>query len=218
MDDLLQEMIEPPVSKNDVARRRRLLSTVAILGLAGVGVTSLTTSALFTDRDGVEGNTFTTGTINLGAAAGDWSIAAGNMAPGDTVYSTLTIDNDGSLQLGYAASYLVASDPDGLADFLSIGVRAGTCAGPAANPTGPGTGTVLAATGVNLAAGETPLFGVAGSTVDVAAGDRILDAGESETLCVAVTLDTGAGDALQGKTAELTLTFDSEQTANNTAP
>src|SRR4051794_8024911 len=91
MDDLLQEMIEPPVSKYDVARRRRLISTVAILGLAAVGVTSLTTSALFTDRDDVGGNTFTTGTVNLAASAGSWSMKAAAMAPGDTAFATLTV-------------------------------------------------------------------------------------------------------------------------------
>src|SRR4051794_204489 len=98
MDDLLQEMIEPPVSKYDVARRRRLVSTVAILGLAAVGVTSLTTSALFTDRDDVGGNTFTTGTINLSVpTTGKWTMPAGGMAPRDTRYSTLTVTNTGAL-------------------------------------------------------------------------------------------------------------------------
>lgn len=50
MDELLEEMITPAPSPTEVARRRRLYSSVAIIALAVVGVTSLTTSALFTDN------------------------------------------------------------------------------------------------------------------------------------------------------------------------
>ena len=51
MDDLLQEMIDPAPAHHDAPRRRRLWTTVAIVGLAAVGATTLTTSAIFTDND-----------------------------------------------------------------------------------------------------------------------------------------------------------------------
>jgi len=44
MDDLLQEMIDPAPAPRDAPRRRRLWMTVAIVGLAVVGVTKLTTA------------------------------------------------------------------------------------------------------------------------------------------------------------------------------
>ena len=49
MDDLLQEMIDPAPQRADVSRWRRLGATAAIFALAGLGITSLTTNALFTD-------------------------------------------------------------------------------------------------------------------------------------------------------------------------
>ena len=48
MDELLEEMIEPAPTRQDAGRRRRLWATGSVLALAAVGVTSLTTSALFT--------------------------------------------------------------------------------------------------------------------------------------------------------------------------
>ena len=51
MDDLLHEMINPAPAPRDGARRRRLWTTVVIVGLAAIGATTLTTSAIFTDDD-----------------------------------------------------------------------------------------------------------------------------------------------------------------------
>ena len=52
MDDLIREMLEPErPAPGVVARRRRFVATTTIIGLAAIGVTSLTTNALFTDQD-----------------------------------------------------------------------------------------------------------------------------------------------------------------------
>ena len=64
MDDLLQEMIDPAPVHPDAPRRRRLWSTVAIVGLAAVGATTLTTSAIFTDNDSTSA-TIESGTVDL---------------------------------------------------------------------------------------------------------------------------------------------------------
>ena len=64
MDDLLQEMIDPAPVHHDAPRRRRLWSTVAIVGLAAVGATTLTTSAIFTDNDATSA-TIESGTVDL---------------------------------------------------------------------------------------------------------------------------------------------------------
>ena len=47
------------------------------------------------------------------------------------------------------------------------------------------------------------------------AGDRVIAAASSETLCFRLTLPIGTGNAYQGATTTTTFTFDAEQTANN---
>ncbi len=64
MDDLLQEMIDPTPQRGDTSRWRRFGATAAIFALAGLGITSLTTSALFTDRESTAGDLLT-GTVDL---------------------------------------------------------------------------------------------------------------------------------------------------------
>ena len=105
MDDLLERMIDPAPPQRDTPRRRRLWSTVAIVGLAAVGVTSLTTSALFTDKDSTT-SAISTGTIDLTSSQLDFVLPAGDLKPLDTVYSPVTVTNDGSLGFQYAISLL----------------------------------------------------------------------------------------------------------------
>src|SRR6187549_3823140 len=113
MDDLLQEMINPAPVHADAPRRRRLWSTVAIVGLAAVGATTLTTSAIFTDNDSTSA-TIESGTVDL--QIGDTPLAFGtqNLLPGDSTFAPLVINSSGSLALRYAITYS-ASVADGAA-------------------------------------------------------------------------------------------------------
>ncbi len=109
MDELLQEMIDPAPQRGDVSRWRRLGATAAIFALAGLGVTSLTTSALFTDRETTAGDLLT-GTVDLrlgtdANGTADFVLPTLGMAPGDSVVRTLEVHNDGSLALRYAVAY-----------------------------------------------------------------------------------------------------------------
>lgn len=107
MDELLEEMIDPAPSRQDVARRRRGLATGAILVLAAVGVTSLTTSALFTDQDTLTG-TLSTGSIVLDADGATFTMPVGGLAPGGSVVAPMQVTNAGSLALRYAVSLSAA--------------------------------------------------------------------------------------------------------------
>ena len=84
MDDLLQEMIDPAPQRADVSRWRRLGATAAIFALAGLGITSLTTNALFTDRETTAGDLLT-GTVDLSLGGFSFTLPDGGMAPGDIV-------------------------------------------------------------------------------------------------------------------------------------
>src|SRR6187551_1642199 len=105
MDDLLQEMIDPAPVHHDAPRRRRLWTTVAIVGLAAVGATTLTTSAIFTDNDSTSA-TIESGTVDLEIGQDvEFAFAPQNLAPGDSTFVPLQIQNNGSLALRYSIYY-----------------------------------------------------------------------------------------------------------------
>lgn len=209
MDDLIREMIDPPrTTRLDPARRARLIATTATVALAAAGVTSLTTGALFTDTQTMPSD-FTTGTVDVAAAMSPTvTLGAGNMAPGDSSYGSVTVTNAGSLELRYAVS-LVATNGQvaDLAGELDIAVYATpTCAA------GVESGTPIATdTGLPLA----PAALVGSSLTGADAGDRALGAGAAESLCFVVHLPLATTNTFQATTSELTLTFDAEQTVNN---
>ncbi len=106
MDDLIREMIAPARRSDlDRGRRSRLTATALTVGLAAIGVTSLTTGALFTDTDTVSNSDFTTGTVTSAPAMSTThTLGAGNMAPGDVEFGTVPVANAGSLELRYSIS------------------------------------------------------------------------------------------------------------------
>jgi len=230
MDDLLQQMIEPEPAQRDTPRRRRLVSTVAILALALAGTTSLVTSALFTDQDTTDSG-ITTGSVNL--TAGETSTAVlppAGFAPGGFAFAPLTIANDGSLALRYAVSYGLGepeagtSDPgdidgtgDGdLRDVLTLDVYAtATC-----TAAGTAAATLVgsdAGTGANPLASlgaPTPIVGNPGPDADP--GDRQINAGAADdALCVRIGLPITAGNEYQNLAADIVFTFDAVQVVNN---
>ncbi|ROS31682.1 putative ribosomally synthesized peptide with SipW-like signal peptide [Cellulomonas sp. PhB150] len=223
MDDLLQEMINPAPAQHDRPRRRRLWTTVVVVGLAAVGVTSLTTSALFSDQE-KSGSTITTGSLDLKADDSlTFSVPFDNMLPGAQVVSPVTLKNDGSLAFEYAVSVDATSTSSGNAD-PSLG-----------NGDDPGTGdlpdqlhldlysvTSTSACTLNGVSAKTPLgsssgaWGITGERIvggatAGATGNRTLDATEDEVLCARVSFATAAGNEYQNTAAKVTLTFDAMQ-------
>ncbi|WP_448630372.1 TasA family protein [Cellulomonas soli] len=223
IDDLLQEMIDPAPVPRDKPRRRRLWATVAIVGLSVVGATSLTTSALFTDNDTVNG-AIASGTVDI--SGGDFALTmpAGGLAPGDAVVSPVTVDNRGSLELRYAVRYSAAAGTPGTAPDLETPVTAGSLqdalslslyALDAASCTVAATNaaTPLVSTGVGLAGTDTALLG--SSAPGAQTGDRVLAALTGEQLCVRVDFAAASGNEFQALSTDVTLRFVAEQTVNN---
>lgn len=201
MDELLREMITPPPPRRDAARQRRLVTTVTILGLAGLGMTSLVTSAIFTDHSDTGRSGILTGTIDIEAGAdAAFTLPAGRLAPGDQVFSPVTVANAGSLALEYGVGYTATStDEKALAGQLSIAVFAV----PADRCSAQGTGSA------EPIGADGP--GLAGTATEIVAMDRDLYADRSEELCVRVALDHEVGDGFQDAGADLQLTFTAEQ-------
>lgn len=224
MDELLEEMIDPAPSRQDVARRRRGWATGAILVLAGVGVTSLTTSALFTDQDTLNG-TISTGSVVLDADGVSFTMPVGGLAPGGSITAPLQVNNVGSLQLRYAVSISSAVAPPPAGGTAGTGdLRTQLRARVFADAT-----CTLASTASAAALGDTQTiqgteFGLPQALVPIVGdpatgaqgGDRELAAVVgSETLCVRVDMSRDADNTFQNTAAELTFQLDSEQTVNN---
>jgi spore coat-associated protein N len=55
------------------------------------------TFALFTDSAANEGNTFSAGTVIIGAGPQTFTVPVNNMAPGDTINGTFVVSNEGTL-------------------------------------------------------------------------------------------------------------------------
>jgi len=212
MDDFIREMRTPERrSPLGVGRRRRLTATALIVALAAMGVTSLVTSALFTDTEPLSASDFQTGTVDIVAEhSATQTLGAPNMAPGDTVYGIVPVSNGGSLELRYAIEVAATnSQPADLAGELSLQVYAGVATCSSAG--------VAAATPIGSLNGipTTPVTLVGNPAIGQDAGDRVLAAGLGENLCVAVGLPLATDNTYQDTQAEVTLTFLAEQTVNN---
>ena len=235
MDEQLQEMIAPAPSRSDLARRRRLASTFVIVALAVVGITSLTTSALFTDNETIVGGAITTGTVDLTTSGAlTFDVPAAGLAPGDAAFATVKVRNAGSLAYRYAVRYQ-ATDvdttpgtgtstlPTGTAPtaLLStklkltsyvLGTRTGTVA--ACNRDGTGGGPVLASVSSPLATGALTDF-IGKVAQGDQPGDQTLASQADQTLCFRIDLPTTTPNDYQNTSTKITLRFDAEQTVNN---
>ncbi|WP_456820242.1 TasA family protein [Cellulomonas sp. URHB0016] len=220
MDDLLQEMIDPAPAPRDAPRRRRLWMTVAIVGLAVVGVTRLTTAALFTDN-ATTGSAIASGTIDLTTDQLTLPVLDGNLMPGDAVVAPVTVTNAGTLSYWYAVTY-TATDTDTqtgagtgaddahLSDRLVLDVYAGLARCSAPSDT---DGATPLATVTDLSTGEDALFGDRALESD--AGNRVLGSTQDETLCVKVSFPSTADDnAYQGTATAVSLKFYASQTTH----
>lgn len=184
----------------------RVMATAGLF-LVAVAATAVLSTALFTATTSVDGNTFTSGTIDISSAPVSALVSVSAMVPGDQDTAALTVTNSGSLDLRYAVESTTTEDV--LAALLVLTVKTGVTVCDDAN---------WAATGTTLYSG--PLGSVAGVGVIGApaagadAGDRVLAPGLDDDLCVNVTLPL-ASTGGEGLTTTATLEFLAEQTANN---
>jgi hypothetical protein len=213
MDDLLREMIQPAApSAHDRARRWRLVASAATLALAAVGVTSLTTSALFSDTDAVTGSAFTTGSVDVALAPGPSFLSIDKMAPGDTAYRSLTVKNPGSLEFRYAAtkSWTDSTPQVPLSDVLLLSTYALPAGAECSATAEQGVDVRPAET---MAAHGAALFGDAATGSQP--GDRTIPAGGAEVLCFHIQLPVTAGADYRDSTSTVSIQVSAEQTANN---
>ena len=225
MDDLLLEYEGTrPATPTERARRRRLAATLTICGLAFVGIGQLSTGAWFSDS-GNANLQFTTGAVQVQLAGDAAAVASrhnsrnltlksvNNMAPGDTKFFAIDVQNVGSLQMRYSLTG-VSTDtatPNGgkLSDQLTYTVYAVDTAN--CNKAGVATASALASDKIGTA--TTKLFG--DSAIGAQAGDRTVDPAADEWLCVQADLPGPTTDNTYAQsTVDVTLTFDANQVKN----
>ncbi len=190
----------------------RLMITGLIFSMALGAVFTSATGAIFTDSDAVGSNTFTSGTVILSTSPTSAVVSFSDMAPGDVDNGQMTVSNDGSPQLRYAVTSGTTEDTLAAQLDLTIWDEADEVVVDS---------TCLATAPATVLYGPADLGSVAGTdaigdpTTGSDTGDRTLAASSSEILCFRVELPLASSNANQGLTSTATLTFASEQTANN---
>ncbi|HTY73097.1 MAG TPA: TasA family protein [Actinomycetes bacterium] len=211
MDDLLSEFEQPKErSQESKDRRRRLLATAGIVGLSIVALGSLSTGALFTDQAQIDSDTVVTGSVDINTnPTTSLDFGATNMAPGDSAYAKLIVQNDGSLQLRYSST---GKATNALGGQLDVSVYLLPSSASTCDAASVATATQLFAP-APLGTSFVSMFG--DSAVGQQPGDQVLAAGAKDGLCYVATLPLSTDNTFQSTSTTLTLHFDAEQTANN---
>jgi hypothetical protein len=190
-----------------------LLATL-MAGTALIAASGATMSlALFTSSAVANANGFTTGTIIIGIAPANTIFTSGVMMPGDAVPAgvpgqAVTVTNSGTGILRYAITGIATNAPLAASLVITIKQPDGNTGSSCALFTGATLNTTT-----TVATTTTKLVGDAATGAQ--AGDRVLAGGASETLCFKANLPIGTGDAAQGLTTNITVSFLAEQTSNN---
>jgi predicted ribosomally synthesized peptide with SipW-like signal peptide len=177
------------------ARTRAALSLGVVLAVGSTG-----TLAYWTDNATVDGITFTAGTIDLQVDEADSipdyaKLDLSNMVPGNSMAASLKIKNNGTAPLKYTATS--SATPAVLSGALDVKV---TSAGA---PTG--TAPNMSCAGDHLTWAQTTLGGPL--LARNPSPNSQLQAGATDTVCIQVTLPSGANTILQGATSTVSLTF-----------
>lgn len=205
-------------TSDEQSRRRRVVWAALTLAIALATMAVSATGAIFTETDPVDGNAFTTGSVDLGQAPTTAVVTAEDMAPGDATTGRLEVTNDGSLELRYAMTSQTTEDAlasqlglwiwDEAAEADSAGENTTCDAAP-----GEGVTTYLYEQAALGSTGGTNVIGDPAAGGDT--GDRVLAAGASEVLCFHVELPFDTGSTFENASTSATFTFEAEQTANN---
>jgi predicted ribosomally synthesized peptide with SipW-like signal peptide/uncharacterized repeat protein (TIGR01451 family) len=211
--DAPQHSAPTPAAPDGPPPRRRWwrgrVRVILALGLvAGLGVAG--TRAYWSDLASVDSNPIQSGTLDLtidgsltgqGGTLTKTSFGLTAMVPGESVASTVTIANAGSVPLTYTSTATATGTLPSAMTFQVFSGGSATNTGTAAsgNRTGACTGTSISTSTLTT----TPQ-----SVISTA---RSLTGGGSEVICIVAKLLTSAGNNLQGLSTTATFTFNAKQ-------
>ena len=154
-----------------------MIGAIAALMIAASG-------AIFKDSVEVDENNFASGTIDISANPPDNAISMTNMKPGDSVTSTLTVVNSGTLDFTYDMSAKKDAGISAFYDVLEAKIEQG---------------------------GATLYQGPFKDLLQLTTGRRQINAGASEDIAITVSLPLTADTSLANKNTKVAFTFDAEQ-------
>ena len=187
----------------------RILLVLMTVGMVATGV-GVASNAIWTDSDDVDPNLFTTGSVSLSTNPTTALVTFTSGAPGeDTTPQTLTVTNDGTMELRYAVT--MTADTDGKDLYLELDLTIREEDVEPSVPCDDFDGTVLYGPAPFLLTGNL----IGDPTQGAQANDRVLADSSSEYLCFRVTLPSDAPNSVQAASTTAVFTFESEQTANN---
>lgn len=202
--------LDTPTVGTKNARRKlaaRLAVPAAIAALSLAGLSGLASTAVFGSGNAPSGGSFTSGSVDLNVTPATAAITMATMAPGDTAYGTISVNNSGTLQNRYSATTAIAGTGAAvLGPALQATVKAGVTACTAAG---------FAATGTAVYSGPLDVLAIGNPAAGQQTGDRLLAAAASETLCVSVNLPLNAANTAQSQSITTTFNFAAEQVKNN---
>jgi hypothetical protein len=181
--------------------------SAAVLLVSAASITGLATTAVFGSGNQPVGGSFSSGSVDLNATPATSAVTMSTMAPGDTAYGTVTVNNSGTLQNRYAATTAISGTGaavlgPALVATVKVGVTTCSAAG-------------FAATGTQVYTGALNALAIGNPAAGADTGDRTLNAAASETLCISVNLPLAASNTVQGQSITTTFTFAAEQVKNN---
>jgi hypothetical protein len=172
----------------------RLLLSLSTLAVAGAGIATAASGAMFTDTADSTMDV-SSGWVDV-ALGGPTVVALANLKPGDVFFRPINVANAGSLNFSYT---LTAARPTGtgaaLVDALQVETWKTTTAGDCAVATYQAGAQV----------------GSTSSLTALSVSNANLVAGTSETLCLRISLPSSTPNAIAGKTSTATLTVASQQ-------
>lgn len=171
-----------------------LAASLAIVTVAGAGVATAASGALFTDTDAATMDV-SSGWVDV-AVGGPTVLSLSNLKPGDVFYRSLNVANTGSLAFAYS---LTGSRPSGSGAPLVDALRVESWKTATAEACASATYTSGTQIGADMSLSQLSLTG------------RQLNAGTAETVCLRISLPTSTPNAVAGKTSSVTLTIASEQ-------
>ena len=209
-------------------RRRLVLAAAAIasIGSAATLATGLT-SGLFSASATSGGNVFTAGTVTLAAGSpasvtctisdmvpGDSSAGAPIGAKADTT-CTYNVKYTGSATAWLGVDIAVTNGGTPMYDGTATGLQLYL---NDASPTTYLTSTAPAGGTIYLQQGGTPASLPAGATADLLVGTTPAAPNTDVSFSLDYALPSGAGNAYQGGSVTVTLTFHAVQSGNNALP
>lgn len=170
--------------------------------------------AAFGDSETLGVNRLSSATVEVEIGPASVALSGENLAPGDRVVGSIQVVNSGTLPVRYALISEASADP--LSSWLTWDVWAGSSAATCGTDQVPDDGL---ANGLALASADASVVPVLGDVaIGLDPGDRTLDPGAAETLCVAVQLDLGTPDSIQNRRLQQEFVVVAEQHTDETTP